>query len=1531
MLLLSAVPKDCLAGCFATAPNPICPVNTATYAVVPPVAATSFTWTLTSDTAGTSFVGATNTDTVQVVSATPGSFSIQCVVASGTNFLTCATNVTVLQPVSLTPLTNQTVCPSSATSFHTTATGSGPLSYQWKRNGLTINGATADTLILTNISTNNAGDYSIEVNGPCGSATNAATLALVPPPTITCPTNVVLSCIGDLPAPDTKIVVVDPASAVIYVGSVTEVSNCLTTITRLYQVVSSCGTTSACEQVFQIVNTNAPIISCATNRTVECGADWSFDDPTAVGFCGDTNVTIEIFSTESTPLCGSSYSTTRTWRATDSCSNTAFCSQTITIADTTAPVITCGTNRSVECGTEWTFDTPAVSDVCAGTNVTLTFETTTNALVGQLFSATRTWHATDGCSNSASCSQTITVVDTTPPVINCSSNLVVECTGLSGTPAVFYTTAQDACDTNVLVVCNPPSGSLFAVGTNLVICTATDQSGNTNVCSFTVTVKVTSPPQVICPSNLVAECAGPAGTPVAFTVSALGLCDTNVVVTSTPPSGYPFPLGTNVITSVASDEYGNSNSCTFTVTVLDTTPPQITCPPKLNVAEVPRDSGSALVTFSQPTASDSCSTNVTVTSQPASGTFFPVGSNTVVSTAADPSGNTNSCSFIVRVIPYHLFVSNTADAGPGSLRQAILDANDAPGENLITFSLADSNNSTIHLSSPLPEITSPVIVDGTTSASLTPAVAVDGGGGTNTFDGLVISAGNSTIRGLSLYGFATAIRLTGGTNIVQANYVGADLTGGNFIGNSGDGIFIDSARNLIGGATNGLGNVIGGNGHNGITVNSGVRNALLENIIINNGALGIDLGNDGVTLNDDGDVDSGANNLQNFPVLTDAVSADGTTTINGTLTSDINQSMRVEFYLNDLADPSGYGEGQQYIGSTVFAVHGSGPESFTASFPLTATFTQFVTAIATDQRGNSSEFSQALQVRTPPVLGAQPTSTNAPLGGSATFCATATGTPPIYYQWRLNGVNIPDATNSCYTIPASDVGNLGTYTVIVGNQLGAVGTASASLDAPLTQLNGADYFSGRVPLSGLSGTVQGDNHNATSEPGEPLHAGKVGGRSVWYTWTAPVTGVATFRTVGSAFNTLLGVYIGTNVTNLVTVISDVDHGGFYTSSARFNVQKNAVVAIAIDGFGGAEGEFVLSWEEEDTPKLLPYISVHPESQTVLPGSDVRFFVVAQRTCGYGHTNCPAPTHYPGDEIPQLTNQWYFNGVQIAGATSTSLSITNVGTNDLGAYHMRVATPYQYVDSHDAILQINVTGGDSQDVQAFDKLLDSELSEALHIGVPPPTAGRSGSTGSTGGTALGSSIVRGFTGTQIFNTTGSATSPGETICGVIGGASEWITFVADTSGTLFLSTDGSSYDTVMAVFKRSATNANVLEQITCDNNSGVDGKDSAVNFPVQAGSTNYIVVDGVNGVTGILQLNYSLVTSTVIKMLAPTIQGQQHLQVVGRTNLNFTLQCSTNMQSWTSLFTTNAPTGTFDYVDPASAGMPARYYRAILLP
>jgi hypothetical protein len=74
-------------------------------------------------------------------------------------------------------------------------------------------------------------------------------------------------------------------------------------------------------------------------------------------------------------------------------------------------------------------------------------------------------------------------------------------------------------------------------------------------------------------------------------------------------------------------------------------------------------------------------------------------------------------------------------------------------------------------------------------------------------------------------------------------------------------------------------------------------------------------------------------------------------------------------------------------------------------------------------------------------------------------------------------------------------------------------------------------------------------------------------------------------------------------------------------------------------------------------------------------------------------------------------------------------------------------------------------------------------------------------------------------------------------------------------SLYLNTDGSSYDTVMAVFKRSVTGA--LQQTACDNNSGLDHLDSSLSVSVKAGVTNFIVIDGVNSATGNLKLNYSL--------------------------------------------------------------------------
>src|SRR4030095_4303446 len=157
----------------------------------------------------------------------------------------------------------------------------------------------------------------------------------------------------------------------------------------------------------------------------------------------------------------------------------------------------------------------------------------------------------------------------------------------------------------------------------------------------------------------------------------------------------------------------------------------------------------------------------------------------------------------------------------------------------------------------------------------TPLVQIRGPDGTNTFDGLVINAGNSTVRGLALQGFATAIRReTNGFNVVQGNFIGTDLTGTNAASNTLDGIYVNSPRNLIGGTNNVLANLIASTGRHGVNVAApaGPRNGILGNSIFANDALGIDLGSNGPTPNDSDDSDVGPNNLQNFPVLDDVTS-----------------------------------------------------------------------------------------------------------------------------------------------------------------------------------------------------------------------------------------------------------------------------------------------------------------------------------------------------------------------------------------------------------------------------------------------------------------------------------------------------------------------------------------------------------------------------------------------------------------------------------------------------------------------------------
>src|SRR5205814_7267214 len=99
--------------------------------------------------------------------------------------------------------------------------------------------------------------------------------------------------------------------------------------------------------------------------------------------------------------------------------------------------------------------------------------------------------------------------------------------------------------------------------------------------------------------------------------------------------------------------------------------------------------------------------------------------------------------------------------------------------------------------------------------------------------------------------------------------------------------------------------------------------------------------------------------------------------------------------------------------------------------------------------------------------------------------------------------------------------------------------------------------------------VNRSNVGATTETGEPYHGGNIGGKTVWWTWTAPSAGSVTINTSGSSFDTLLGVYTGTSVSGLTTVVSNDDiGGGVLQSRVTFNAVVGTTYRIAVDGYNG---------------------------------------------------------------------------------------------------------------------------------------------------------------------------------------------------------------------------------------------------------------------------------------------------------------------------------------------------------------------------
>ena len=213
-----------------------------------------------------------------------------------------------------------------------------------------------------------------------------------------------------------------------------------------------------------------------------------------------------------------------------------------------------------------------------------------------------------------------------------------------------------------------------------------------------------------------------------------------------------------------------------------------------------------------------------------------------------------------------------------------------------------------------------------------------------------------------IYGGNYGITIKGQSNVVQGNFIGTKADGVSPLTNGFDGVLVQNSFNQIGGTGAGAGNTIAFSGGSGVNISAGTNNAVLGNSIFSNLGLGIDLGVTGAATNDLGDLDTGANNLQNFPVLSTARNIGSATLIQGTLNSRGNTPYRIEFFANTNCHSSGFGQGRAFLNATTATTDAAGNATIFFMHPVPVPAGQVITATATDPNNNTSEFSPCATV-----------------------------------------------------------------------------------------------------------------------------------------------------------------------------------------------------------------------------------------------------------------------------------------------------------------------------------------------------------------------------------------------------------------------------------------------------------------------------------------------------------------------------------------------------------------------------------------
>ncbi len=456
------------------------------------------------------------------------------------------------------------------------------------------------------------------------------------------------------------------------------------------------GNQHSCTATVTVLDTVSPSVLCPSNRTLytgnlnpNCTATYSIPDAVSdncpgaswgVSFSGNTNGLPADLSgiSEGSPSGNVSYelgTTTVTLSATDASGNTATaCSFTVTVEDNTVPILICPPNQVLQtneedCLAQFIIADP-LSDNCSGATWGAIFSgsnPTTSILAPPISGiadgsnsneitllrgiTTVTLNGVDASNNlAATCSFTVTVNDNTPPQITCSSNKIVNTDPGQCSASVNYTVNRSDNCSNLISIGKIET---FSKGVTVKHFDAIDAAGNTNTCSFSITVLDAENPTITCPQQINVEndneqCGAVVNYVITSDDNCPGVNHAQSDATGLT-SGNEFPVGTTTLSYTATDAAGNTTSCTFDVTVRDTQKPDIACPgPITQDSESGKCEAGVLYNF---LTGDNCPPPMFQSyGLQSSGGNYPVGTTTQTLQVTDAYGNTASCSFDITII-----------------------------------------------------------------------------------------------------------------------------------------------------------------------------------------------------------------------------------------------------------------------------------------------------------------------------------------------------------------------------------------------------------------------------------------------------------------------------------------------------------------------------------------------------------------------------------------------------------------------------------------------------------------------------------------------------------------------------------------------------------------------------------------------------------------------------------------------------------------------------------------------------------------